>query len=716
MTQAQLFNARSSVRHTPSGHVPEFLKKESFPSLTWVVEDFVQDLPVAFKEEGHFGYLSTYLQASKGTDAGSNSLGARGNETHETIITKTFRDVKVAHLFLPATTKAQLRDLSKLDWNDLTPEYRSEVERLRDHIVGNVKARQLGGKAATGPALAQALHFTIQALQRGMFHELPSLWTSWTSQVAEMSLADTDEWFNALLQDVDRGENPITVSAFNGLVEEAREKATAFYRSLIHDFNVRPQMSELRQRMERHFDRKLQTYHERTRRWVSELISGLRENFAKHLASLVLPIVPDTLDKEGKDASEALSKTLLSELKAFSAPGRRVSLGAAALMPTFPQAPATQLANDFRAQLTARAMENDREVERIFKAASGAADEAVEAELRTGGEILLSKARMDLIKKNAALACWRAFDEHLGSQRWAVNIPKYQTVKAVVQKENLDARLARFSAAHDKRLNTHLHTGLQATHEYYNQRGSTINMPAPTEDLEAQHSQLAAATQDRLKEYAGGLTDTNAFAETSKQLGAHMKASRQQLEEKNVELWKVYSDGATRCAAAANRQRYLECSYFCLFTNIPWWHRSVSRRNLNDCFHKDPASARMSTKLQAQVFEVWYTKDLGQASNHVANRFYMIVISIIVLVVTLWWLRSGCRYWYNFRYWYTGGKIYSPQGVVYQQPQVWSSGGGYGLQQDVCYGQRQQQPVYSQQMPQQGQYGGVTQRRGFFGA
>ena len=38
--------------------------------------------------------------------------------------------------------------------------------------------------------IRMALPF-CQGLQRGMFHELPSLWVTWTQQVAEMSLQDS---------------------------------------------------------------------------------------------------------------------------------------------------------------------------------------------------------------------------------------------------------------------------------------------------------------------------------------------------------------------------------------------------------------------------------------------------------------------------------------------------------------------------------------------
>lgn len=710
VTQAQLFGSRTTVQ--ARNNAPEFLLTESFPPLTWVVQDFVQELPTQFKQEGPIGYLSTYLEAS----SGENGIpSVRGNETRETILTKTFREVRVGHLFLPATSKEQLQDLSRLKWDQLTEEYRSEIGLLQGHLMRNVKARRFGGRTATGPALAQALHFTIQALQQGMFHELPSLWTSWTAQVAEMSLRDADEYFAVLLQELDRGEIPTPLATFNAQVEQAREKAIGFYRHLIRDFNVRPQMSDLRQRMDRHFDRKLQSYQERARRWVSELLAQAKESFATYIASLTLPMDPTLLESLGKSRCEALGRNLTSHLDKVSAAGARVTLGPAASMPIFAQAPASQLANDLRAQLGARSLENDREVGLIFKAAAAAADEAVESDLKGIGEALLGKARLTEVTKAAERAGWRAFDERLGIYTWAPKVAKYSVHKAQVQKEAIEARIARFTAANEKRLSAHLHTGLLAAHAAYKERGVAVSMPAPQADLEAQVTQLASTAKDQLAEFAAGLTDTDTYKETSKKFASLLADGRQQLQEKNVELWKVYSDGATRCAAAANAQRWQSCGFFCPFNNVPWAHKMTSRKHLTSCFAKDAVGSRMSPQLQAQVFEVWYSKDVGPAARGVLNRFYAIIITFAILIATIWWFRHGRRYMYCYMpswCYPVGGNYCAPQ---YTRQGTWQMG-GYGIpRQDPCF---VQQPVYPQQVVGGTQHFGpsVTHRRGFFGA
>jgi hypothetical protein len=693
MTQAQLFGSRTTVR--AHGRVPEFLLTESAPPLTWVVEDFVQELPKSFKQEGPIGFLTTYLEAS--AQGAKSIIGKKGNETRETMITKTFRDVRVAHLFLPATSKEQLQDLSRLKWEELTDEYRSEVGFLQSHLLRNIKARPLNGKQATGPGLASALHFTIQALQEGMFHELPSLWASWTSQVAEVSLSDADEWFSSLLQDIDRQEDPCTLARFNGQVESAREKAMSFYRHLMQEFYVWPQTGELRKRMDRHFERKLQTYHERIRRWVSELISQMREGMAAYLVTLALPMDPATLEKFGKSAAQTYTQNMTSLLKTFSASGQRVSLGPAAAMPAFAQDPPNQLAADLRAQLGARMLENDREVGRIFKVAAGAADEAVEGSLKGYTEIFLSKSRMAQIQKDAELACWRAFDDHLGAFPWASRINKYGAAKAQVRKDSFEARMAAFSSAHDKRLTAHLEKGLQSAMASYKERASSVSMPAPQADIESQHAQLGDATRELVSEYAGDLADTDGFKDILKNLDKSLLDMRKQLQERNVELWKVFSDGATRCAAAMNNQRYRDCGYICLFNNVPWVHRSASWRHLRECFAKDATSSRMSPQLQAQVFEVWYSKDIGQATRGVQNRFMMLIISSFVLLSTFFWHLRGRYMWGWFWRW---------PGHFNPYPSTTWQAGGYAMPQ--CYAP--QSPYCNPMAPRPGY--GMTYRGG----
>lgn len=659
MHRAQLFRSRSSVH--ASDKVPEFLLTESFPPLTWVVEDFVQELPARFQQEGATGWLTTYLSESysSGIRRERGSVG-NANKTEDNFITKVFRDVRVHTLFLPATTKQQLQDLSQLSWNELTNEYRTEVEALRQYLLRNIHARRFQGSKATGAALASSMHFIVQALQHGMFHELPSLWTSWATQVADMALSDADQWFSMLIQNLNYGEDPVPISRFNAQAEQAREKAIAFYRHLIKDFSVRANLGELRSRMDKHFERVVQLYNERVKSWVNERMAYAKDHLVVLLHSFTLPMDPMSLEKAARSTTETLMQNFTATMKAFSAPGSRVSLGVQVLMPTFSQDPTTQLSNDLRAQSGARSMENDREVQRVLKQAGAAAEVAVEKELAQGTDQLLSKAQFKALQQAAEQACWSAFDEQLREFSWIKTASQYRPTKALVAKETYEARVARLAASNEKHLNSYLQTGLQRILASYRDSGQAIPMPAATNEVLAEHKTLAAKMEELLAEHGKPITDTDAYKNTAQNLQTQMNEGLRQLQSKNIEVWKAWSDVATRCAVQANNNVDRQCGMFCLFRNMPWVHKATSRRHLMECFAKDSVyGSRMSAELQGQVFDVWYRKDMGQSVERVWNRFYMWLATWAVLLAgASWWCRWG-------RYGSWGFSRASPYGSVY---------------------------------------------------
>jgi len=81
---------------------------------------------------------------------------------------------------------------------------------------------------------------------------------------------------------------------------------------------------------------------------------------------------------------------------------------------------------------------------------------------------------------------------------------------------------AAFTAAHEKRLATHLNSGFQSALAAYKERASTVSMPAPQADVDTQHAQVASATKEMLSEFAKDLTDTDAFKEILRNLDKMM--------------------------------------------------------------------------------------------------------------------------------------------------------------------------------------------------
>mmetsp|Transcript_64893 Transcript_64893/g.120751 ORF Transcript_64893/g.120751 Transcript_64893/m.120751 type:complete len:863 (-) Transcript_64893:164-2752(-) len=647
--RAQLFRTRTSAED-PGTDTPEFLSSKSFPPLTWVVEDFVQEIPeVHWRErDAATSWLKSYLSK---VNASNLAGGAAEDEMTSTLPTSTagdyllgrlYSDIKVHTLFLPATSKDQLQDLSKVGWEQLTPEFRREVEVLRKHITTRLTARRFEQGPMTGRTLARALGFIVQALQRGMFHDLPSLWSTWTKQVSEISLQDADHWFASLLTAIDNGEDPVPVAVLNTGIADAREKTVKFYKELLRNFDVVPNVGELRNRMAVHFNHKLLYYHERVQRWVGNEIEVEKDNFLQFLNALTVPMDPDALRKQCEASISIRVKGFASKLTDFGQQGSAGKFGRSAHMPSFTQDPSAQLHSDLRASQASREIENEREIMQLFKAAVNAADEAVEAELKANAHALMGKSRLKELRTLVESRCWQAFDEPLQLHGWVKTGHHYKMHKAMVQTETLDGRMARFTAANDQRVAAHFRTTLERVVSSYSTRKATLSMPVSDEDLSSEHAALASQMRSMIQDQGKELHDTDMYKATLRELTSVMEEGLHYLKQKNIELWKVHSDEATRCARHLNSALARECGLTCLFNKVPMRHKAKSREHLLGCFGTSKAASRMSPKMQQQVFEDWYSKDLGHDATVVQNHFYImsLVIGFISLAIALCWCRQ----------------------------------------------------------------------------
>merc|ERR1712113_1049200 len=114
-----------------------------------------------------------------------------------------------------------------------------------------------------------------------------------------------------------------------------------------------------------------------------------------------------------------------------------------------------------------------------------------------------------------------------------------------------------------------------------------------------------------LVEQGGQLTDTSAHKGALHSLNTVLEEGHQHVRQKNIELWKVHSDEATRCAVRENRAVMAKCGLTCLFNKVPSVHKVTCQRHLFDCFARSGTGSRMSPQMQAKVFENWYEKDLA---------------------------------------------------------------------------------------------------------
>jgi len=623
--RAQLFRTKSSASEQSGVETPEFLSVRSFPPLTWVVEDFIQELPEQHRHaDGATDWLRSYLSKLNATEDG-------GTEDDH-FLSRLYSDLKVHTLFLPATSKEGLQDLSRMKWEQLTPEFRDELGGLRKHILSKLTARTFEGKAMSGQTLDRALRFMVQALQRGMFHELPSLWATWTQQVAELSLQDAESWFSSLIDAVDMQETPVRLSEFNTQVEEARSKAERFYGDLLNDFFVAPDNTELHRRMALKYDKKLILYHGRILSWVSELIQVAKNRVSTLLSHRELPEDPDTLKKLCENETQASKETFAQKIAAFSEQGQP-RFPFAAQMPPFSQDPQYQLDKDLKSIQGAREHENEMKILQVFKMAVDAANVAVEQEIAASSNRLLGVDKMKELKALVSASCWQAFDGTLAQKRWMLSITHYKTHKALVQTDTIERRMAKLAVDNEQRLRAHFNAALERCKNHYKAQKATLAMPVAEEDLDRDHKALGVKVRDMLAEQCRDVSDTRHFREAMLSLDQVLEEGLQHVRQKNIDRWKVDSDEATRCALRENRAVMAKCGLTCLFNKVPRVHKLTSQRHLLDCLKNSGAGTRMPPKLQYQVFENWYSKDLGSDAAAVTNNFTVGVGAIGLIIL-----------------------------------------------------------------------------------
>jgi len=633
--QARLFRTRSSAESSGL-EPPDFLSVGSFPNLTWVVEDFVQEIPEQHRRAGGAtSWLKSYLTKS--------------NESQtEFFLSKIYNDIKVHTLFLPAVTRDHLQDLSRMQWDELTPEFKAEVAQLRDDIRDKIGARQFEGKPMTGRTLKHSVQFIAQALQRGMFHELPSLWATWAKQVAEMSLQDADTLFASLLQKIDVSEDPITIAEFNVALESAREHCVFFYKELLRDFEVSLNVRDLHLRMDNHFQSKQMLYHERIHRWIRQLIDASKDAMNRYLEQIELPIGPDVLKKQTMEVIKDSVQKLDGRVKAFGVSGPALKQGKAATMPASKLDPVTQLKNELHVLLGAREAENEREIMRAFKSAVAAADEVIEQELRSRDNKLMGKAAIEELKTLISSRCWRVFDERLARHRWMMNTPHYNSHKEIVVKESLRSRWGRFLSENDKQLEDHFRQRREMAIMAYRTKKAAMQMPVAEPDLEAEHRSVAASVRGIMEEQRSDLADTESYKSHMRQLGRVLEEGLEHTLKKNIELWKVHSDDATRCALKLNKDLERQCGLNCLFNKVPNIYKKRAWKHLVACLPRSAGAmgVRMPDSMQRKVFEDWYEKELATDAMNVWYNFVLYIgVSALTGLFTFCWCCPRSSTW-----------------------------------------------------------------------
>jgi hypothetical protein len=269
--------------------------------------------------------------------------------------------------------------------------------------------------------------------------------------------------------------------------------------------------------------------------------------------------------------------------------------------------------------------------------AEDAAYLAVEREITARQNELLGKAKMKELKEHLRASCWEAFHGVLAQGRWMWGTEQYGISKDNVETNVIARRMTKLAADNDQGIKEHFNSALLVCKNHYKAQRSTLPMPVAEETLEFDHKALSDRVRGMLDERSKHLTDTDHFGAARQSLERELAEGLGMAKRKNIDIWKVESDEATRCARKENRAVLAKCGLTCLFNKVPRVHKSISQRHLYDCFQRVGGAQKMPAKLQSQIFESWYSTDLSHEAADVSN--YCFSAGVVAVVAILGSLR-----------------------------------------------------------------------------
>jgi hypothetical protein len=634
--RAQLFRTKS----TSSENVTDIVthKVGFLPHLTWVVEDFVQ------------------LKESNGDSV--SSATTQWLETYledDPYLRRIFPDLTVQSLFLPATSREQLSDLSRVPFANLTADFRHDLADLRASIINRLNSRS---SFVSVKDFGHAVYFFGKTLDKGLFPELPSLWNSWQSQVAQNSLNDAIELFaKSLASRVDgSGTPPPGRSEFVSIVSAAHESSLTLFRELVKDFAVSGESEDLGSRMKLRFTQSSTQWTENVRKFLNENLREEFNNFLKNAKSFTRENIlfePKNLHEELSLLAAERIGNFTTTVSKFDEDSSLIDLPSGWSVPVYPSFsvdPVSQLRSELQAQIDSILVKNEKSISEMIKSVGLLAASSVDQQISNVAGKLFDRAGFEKAASNILNSTVALYHSELvrTAGPWiSTSSPQYDSIRSRLETD-VREKLTRFKSSHSNRLSDWMNKQAEKALTVYRDQVSVIatsSLPCDETVLKSNHDKAIEILIHTLDTDSGAkaYTDSDAYESTRSRLNSIVESEFAKLRKKNIELWKVHSDSATQCAIEANHKYALEhCpqGWFCLFRTWPGTFRAKSLHHLLTCFNATSSKSKIPPEsVRTQIFESWFEKDLAPQTAEVKFNMWVGLVSILVPVAWIFYVK-----------------------------------------------------------------------------
>lgn len=156
-----------------------------FPSLIWVIQDFVQETDGEDCRDWLLKLLSTHT---------------RETETYEISLKDIFPEVDCHTLFIPCAKKNLLSDLSQTTEMDLISEYKQERDQLRKKIKLNINPKMKNDEPFTGSEIVFLLRLLVDAANSGYINDVPNRWESFLDKLQKSSVEECFKFYQSCME------------------------------------------------------------------------------------------------------------------------------------------------------------------------------------------------------------------------------------------------------------------------------------------------------------------------------------------------------------------------------------------------------------------------------------------------------------------------------------------------------------------------------------
>jgi len=192
-----------------------------FPMFLWVLRDFHLRL---IDEKGSQLTEKEYLEnALRPVPAQPDKNKLRD------VIKELFRDRDCCTIVRPVADEADLRNIQKLPYESLRPQFRTQVEAFVKKVYTNLKPKKIGGTSMDGSMFINLASEYCKAINASAVPTIQSAWTSVVQHQLRLCLKDAVQVYRSQMNDKAMQHLPMTTDQLHDIHKVAKAEAKKLF-------------------------------------------------------------------------------------------------------------------------------------------------------------------------------------------------------------------------------------------------------------------------------------------------------------------------------------------------------------------------------------------------------------------------------------------------------------------------------------------------------